>query len=276
MRGEINLTERRCKRRSLVEYSCSTFSRYNRGTGTQQFHHASVASDSTGMLVERIHASEIFFAMHREHHRILVRVPVFSTSIHEWNPFSSPLHGFRSCITVEGAFFRLSCCYSSAQHSAAPCFLTSHNKNTETRESRILVLTSQAHFPQFSVSRGFVPNQKWYYTYLTASYEGKKKWPVNLFFSNFIREQHEDSIKQIKNSVIYTLMRFLESKRYFCGVLSFCCCHCSFLFFAKRNLRLTWTQNEIITLKFILARHKIILLNMYNIRISFTLKCSLV
>ena len=54
------------------------------------------------LLVERIRASEVFFAMHRAHHRILSRGPVFSTSIHVWKPFSSPFYGFRPCITVEG------------------------------------------------------------------------------------------------------------------------------------------------------------------------------
>ena len=54
------------------------------------------------LLDERILANKIFFVTHQPHQQILARPPVFSTSIDELNPVSSPSHGFRSCITVEG------------------------------------------------------------------------------------------------------------------------------------------------------------------------------
>ena len=102
-------------------------------------------------------------------------------------------------------FSRLPCCYSRTQYTAALCFLSSHNKNTETRESSVLVLTSQALHPQSPVLRGFVPNRKWNYTYLTAKKEGKKNRYGVCFFDFHTRTTRRFDQVNKKKSVIYTL-----------------------------------------------------------------------
>ena len=154
-------------------------------------------------LVERIRASEIFFPMHRAHHRILARGQVFSTSIHEWNIFSSPLHGFRSCITAEGNLvdgnppFLVVFLFATAVHNTLQ---PSHNKSSETRESSVFVLTSQAHYPQSPVLRCFVH-------VFERLIRGEEKLIGKFFFSIFILEQNEDSIQLINKSVIHTLSK---------------------------------------------------------------------
>ena len=55
----------------------------------------------------------------------------------------------------ECCFCRFHCfCCAMEENMVLRCVV--HNKNPETRKSGVLVLTSQAHYPQFPVLRGFV------------------------------------------------------------------------------------------------------------------------
>ena len=151
-------------------------------------------------------------------------------------PFTNEIH-FRLLFTAsnlvsrrrefggcKSPFSRLPCCYSRTQHKAAPCFLPSHNKNTDTHESSVLVLTSQAHYPQCptgSEIRRICPPQT-----------RGRKIDREFIFSIFIRERHEDLIKQIKKSVIYTLTitrkrlrngTFFKSKSFIKELTTFYC-----------------------------------------------------
>ena len=163
------------------------------------------------LLVERIRASEIFFAMHRAHHRILARGLVFSTSIHEWNPFSSPFHGFRSCITVEGnlvdvnplflVFLVVTAVHNTLQHHIS--FL----RTTKTLKPAKAAFLYWRHRPS-------IPNPPSCAVLYPTGSEITRIWPPKkrgrkidreFVFSITIREQHEDSIKQIKKNLSYTL-----------------------------------------------------------------------
>ena len=105
----------------------------------------------------------------------------------------------------ERCFCRFQCfCCAMEENMVLRCVV--HNKNTETCESGVLVLTSQAHYPQFPVLRGFVqvyPTENEIIRICPPYTRGRKI--DREFFSIFIQEQHEYSIKQIKKSVIYTL-----------------------------------------------------------------------
>ena len=102
-------------------------------------------------------------------------------------------------------------CFCCAMEENMVLWCVVHNKNTETRESGILALTSQAHYPQFPILRGFVqvyPTEN-EITRICPPYTRGRKIDREFFFSIFIQEQHEYSIKQIKKSVIYTLKHWI-------------------------------------------------------------------
>ena len=111
-----------------------------------QFHHASVTSDST--VGRKNTCSEIFFTMHRAEHtnEYFLGVPsVFDfhsrmkSIFVSFSRFPILYHRRREFGGCKSPFSRLSRCCSRTQHTAAPYFLPSHNKNTETRESSVLV-----------------------------------------------------------------------------------------------------------------------------------------
>ena len=94
------------------------------------------------MLVERIFASEIFFAMHWAHHWILAR----GFSVFDFHSFSFsrlPIlhHRGRDFGGCKSPFSRLSCFYSRTQHTTAPFFLPSPNEYAETHESSVSNVT---------------------------------------------------------------------------------------------------------------------------------------
>ena len=134
--GEINLTERRCKRRSLVEYSQLAQLSVDKidERAQHQFHHASVASVSTvggknmcewNLLCDASStpsntcSGSSVFDFHSRMKSIFVsfsRLPILYYRRREFGGCKSP-------------FSRLPCCYSRTQYTAAPCFLSSHNKS---------------------------------------------------------------------------------------------------------------------------------------------------
>ena len=145
---------------------------------------------------------------------ILARSPVLSISIHEWNPLSSPFHGFRSCITVEGNLMDGNPLYLVFRVATAErntplhhvFFICKRNilRHREIRENGSPVLTSQPTIPRLppcavlyqtgsEISRICGPQKR------------GRKIDREFIFSIFIREQHEDSIKQIKKNLSYTL-----------------------------------------------------------------------
>ena len=135
---------------------------------------------------------------------ILARSPVLSISIHEWNPLSSPFHGFRSCITVEGNLMDGNPLYLVFRVVTAERNTPLHCAIEKSAKMAVLYWR---HSPLSPVSP---PCAVLYRTGSEISRicrPRKRGRKINreFIFSIFVREQHEDLIKQIKKNLSYTL-----------------------------------------------------------------------
>ena len=138
---------------------------------------------------------------------ILAQSPVLSISIHEWNPLSSPFHGFRSWwmeIPFISSFVLLQ---PNATHRCTMFSSFANEKHCAKEKSAKMAVLYWRHSPLSPVSP---PCAVLYRTGSEISricrpQKKGRKIDREFIFSIFTREQHEDLIKQIKKNLSYTL-----------------------------------------------------------------------
>ena len=208
--GEINLTERRCKRRSLVEYSLLAQLSVDKidERAQHQFHHASVASVSTvgrknmcewNLLCDASStppntcSGSSVFDFHSRMKSICVsfsRLPILYYRRREFGGCKSPFS--RLVVTAVHNTLQLHVFFLRTTKTLKPAkaaFLYWRHRPSIPNPPSCAVL-----YPTGSEITRIWPPKK-----------GGRKIDREFVFSISIREQHEDSIKQIKKNLSYTL-----------------------------------------------------------------------